>query len=468
MKRIGERFHVFLLLTVFLAIVALRAVAQFAHAPVNGKNLSPEGSDKPAFTIFTNPGEDCSTSMNISWATPPGKLWMIELTDESTGETYIYDYDETFAQGENDEETAPNGKKYKFPLVYRCETFNGVPSVLGDNSKTVEKHVFDKHGYELFDLEPDKDYTYRIITLNDSTGVEEYSDFYRFHTAGAPSWKAAVIGDFHHYSPLWRRLDAAMGMLDVLDSVSGGFDWVLCTGDQVAWGGSYNFWTQLSEQPFYQDFMWASVQGNHDHMTSSKKTSDNFFRDSHFFPDNGYEGQKGVSYWFRYGDVLFIMLNNETLRSTAAYEDAIRWMEDVVEKNPSKYIVVVEHYNWIIGPRDKIGPLGKFHEAFDRMGVDLALSGHNHVYQRTYPLFGMEAVDPEEGTYYVVNSSSDNARGRRYKKNPSYDHLKEKIWTEGPETVGAMLMDVNPQRIEMTLFNRHGEVEDSFTVPAKR
>ena len=435
-------------------------------APRYGAELTEYGSDKPAFTIFTNPAQDCSTAMNVSFATPPGMKWEIELTDVATGKSFIYDYDESFFNYTGP--TPPEEKLYRFPYVYTCETFDNIPSKLTDNTSVKESHVFDKHGFEFFDLEPDKEYSYRIITFNEDTKEKEYSDTYRFRTAGAPAWKAAVIGDFHHYSPLWSRLDSAMEMVDVVDSIAGGIDFVVSTGDQTAWGGSYNFWTQLSEQPNFKNRMWASVQGNHDNMASDKKTSDNFFRDSHFFPYNGYEGQEGIAYWFKYGDVLFLMLNNEAMRLSGGLQPAIDWMEKVVEENPSKYIVVVEHHQWLIGTSGANSQLDRFYKAFDRMGVDLAISGHNHVYLRTHPLKGREPVEPEEGTYYVVNSSSDNGRGRDIKKLVANSDIIATRWSEGAHTVGAMLMDVNPERIEMTLYDRYGNPQDSFTVPAKR
>lgn len=465
--KISFRHLLFLCLIVAVAVISLRA--QTANGTVRyGRGLSEHGSDKPAFAIFTNPAQDCSRAMNISWATPPGVNWLLEVTEVLTGNTYVYDFDEEFLGGASHEENEATRKLYKFPYVYRCSTFDNIPSRLYDDRRAVEKHLFDKHGYEIFDLDPDTEYSYRIITIDPDTDEKEYSEPRYFHTAGARAWKAAVIGDFHHYSPLWNRIEAAMGMLDVIDSVSGGVDWVLSTGDQCAYGGSFNMWTELSEQPGFQDFMWASVQGNHDNMASNKVTSDNFFRDSHYFPYNGYEGQEGVTYWFRYGDVLFLMLNNETLKSSEDFRRASEWMERVAEENPSRYIIVVEHNQWLHGTDGKMSVMELFYKTFDRMGVDLAISGHNHVYLRTASLRNLEAVEPGEGTYYVVNASSDNSRGRDVERLSANSDLIEKRWSEGAHTVGGMLMDVNPTRIEMTLYNRYGEVEDSFTVPARR
>ena len=406
-----------------------------------GYGLPATGSEKTIHTIYTNPGEDCSTMMNISFATPVGTDATVEVT--GGGETLTFE---------------STGKE--------CRTFDNVKSKLTNGKDVIEKHVFDKHEVILKGLKPDTEYSY--VILADSAGYTVESDEHTFCTAGAASWRAAVIGDFHHYAPLWRRLENAMGMIDVLDSVSGGVDWVLTTGDQSSWGGSYNFWTELSEQPAYIDFMWAAVQGNHDHATSDKIKSDAYFRDSHFFPNNGYEGQEGVSYWFKYGDVLFIMLNNEAMRKSGSLTPALEWMEKVVEENPTKYIVVVEHSEWLIGTDGKSSNLDRFRKTFDRLGVDLAISGNNHAYIRTYPLLDRQPVEPGEGTYYVVTPSSDNDRGRDLKPMIENKKIVEKRWSEGSKTVGGMVMDVNPERIVMTLYDRNGKVQDTYTAPSRR
>lgn len=432
--------------------------------------LSAQGSPDQAYTIFTNPAEDCSTSMNISWASPPGTQCEIEVTDLNRNKTYIYDYD----NGEEEivgvpsavyeyGDEANDGASLKSPRL--CRTFDNIPSKLADGKDVREQHVFDKHDYTLFDLTPNTKYRYRIITVNPDTGRRQYSDTYYFRTAGAKAWKAAIIGDFHHYAPLPSRLEAAMGMLDTLEDEAAGYDWVLSTGDVCAWGGSYNFWTELSEQPQFKDHMWASVQGNHDHESKDKEKSDNFFRDSHFFPHNGYPGQEGVSYWFRYGDVLFLMLNTNM---PGGLHPSLEWMEEVVQAHPSKYIVVVEHHQWLVGTDGSDSQLDRVRNVFDRIGVDLAISGDNHVYLRTKPIYDRQVVEPEEGTVYIVTPSSDDSRGREIKPLRDNEDIIAKRWSEGAHTVGAMTMDVNPRRIQMTLYDRYGTPQDAFTIPAKR
>ncbi|MDE6301201.1 MAG: metallophosphoesterase [Muribaculaceae bacterium] len=379
--------------------------------------------------------------MGISWASPVGTIAAVQLI-EGTDTVMI----------------ASEG--------YLCTTFDSINSKLGDNSDVYERHVFDKHSVMLTGLKPDTKYSYKIVT-GEGTDTE-VSDPRFFRTAGADSWKAAVIGDFHHYSPLWRRLDASMAMLEVLDSVSGGFDWVLSPGDQCAWGGSYNYWTELSEQPSYINYMWGAVQGNHDNMSRDKELTDAYFRDTHAHPHNGYVGQEGVVYWFKYGDVLFLMLNNEAMRTAESLAPVFEWMENVVAANPARYIVVVEHYEWLIGTDGSDSQLDRFRDVFDRLGVDLAISGNNHAYLRTRALRDRKPVAAGRGTFYVVASSSDDSRGRELKPLAANEEIISTRWSEGAKTVGAMLMDVNPHRIVMTLYDREGRVCDAFTVPARR
>lgn len=405
-----------------------------------GVGLPATGSDKVVHTIFTNPGEDASSSMNISFATPVGTKAVVEVT--GAGKTRRY-----YSHGE------------------LCTTFDSISSKLYNGTNVYERHIFDKHVVNLTGLKPNTHYTYSVVA--DSAATTVYSETHSFKTAGSDSWKAAIIGDFHHYSPMWGRLDAAMGMLEVLDSVSGGFDWILSPGDMCAWGGSYNFWTELSEQPAFKNYMWATVQGNHDHMSRDNEKSDDFFRDSHGNPLNGYFGQEGVAYWFKYGDVLFFMLNNEAMRSRESLAPVFSWMEKVANENPLKYIIVVQHYEWLIGTDGSNSQLDRFRNVFDRMGLDLAISGNNHAYLRTYPLDERSSVEAEEGTFYVVTPSCDDNRGRSLKPIRANEDIIATRWSEGSQTVGGMIMDVNPERIIMTLYDRYGNVQDTFTIPSK-
>ena len=246
-------------------------------------------------------------------------------------------------------------------------------------------------------------------------------------------------------------------------------DWVLHLGDICAWGGSYSFWKNLYGMQWFRDYMWAGVNGNHDNMSRKYELTNEYFRNSAAYPLNGYPGEMGVCYWFKYGEALFIMLNSESMRTQEGLEAAQEWFKSVVENNPSKYIIVCEHYQWFFGTDGADSQIARWSQLFDKYGVDLALAGNNHIYVRTNALYNKEETDGSRGTVYIQTPSSDNERGQAMK--PELTHNKEIIkcrWTEGPKTVGAMSIKVFPTHIELALLDRNGTVIDTATVKAKR
>ncbi|MDE7155354.1 MAG: fibronectin type III domain-containing protein, partial [Muribaculaceae bacterium] len=121
----------------FLPLLTLGAAfVVAATTPMRyGTGLKGTGSDEPAHTIFTNPGEDCSTSMSVSWATPVGKESKLVLINKASGDT-----------------TTILSKGVIFT------TFDSINSKLGDNRDGYERHIFDHHVVSLNDLTPDTRY----------------------------------------------------------------------------------------------------------------------------------------------------------------------------------------------------------------------------------------------------------------------------------------------------------------------
>ena len=301
------------------------------------------------------------------------------------------------------------------------------------------------------------------------TSTSASTGAYTFKTAGAKEWSACIISDFHNYSPIPGRLEAADKMIGKIKEYDPSMDWVLHLGDICAWGGSYSFWKNLYGMQWFRDYMWAGVNGNHDNMSRKYELTNEYFRNSAAYPLNGYPGEMGVCYWFKYGEALFIMLNNESMRTQEGLEAAQEWFKSVIKSNPSKYIIVCEHYQWFFGTDGADSQIARWSQLFDKYGVDQALAGNNHIYVRTNALYNKEETDGSRGTVYIQTPSSDNERGQAMK--PELTHNKEIIkcrWTEGPKTVGAMSLKVFPTHIELALLDRNGTVIDTATVKAKR
>ena len=403
-------------------------------------------------SISTCPGEDCSNEMIISWGADTSvQSWLLWSKASDKGWKR--------AKREN-------------PIWYRTEIYNGKSSKRANNENFFEDVIFNKCRVKLSGLEPNTTYKYMIVSGPAGRGTnagDASTGTYTFTSAGAKEWSACIISDFHNYSPIPGRLEAADKMIGKIKEYDPSMDWVLHLGDICAWGGSYSFWKNLYGMQWFRDYMWAGVNGNHDNMSRKYELTNEYFRNSAAYPLNGYPGEMGVCYWFKYGEALFIMLNNESMRTQEGLEDAQEWFKSVIKSNPSKYIIVCEHYQWFFGTDGADSQIARWSQLFDEFGVDLALAGNNHIYVRTNALYNKKETDGSRGTVYIQTPSSDNERGQAMK--PELTHNKEIIkcrWTEGPKTVGAMSIKVFPTHMELALLDRNGTVIDTATVKAKR
>ena len=437
-----------------LAAVGLLAAAlSFSNVQAQqAQQVQQAKVDQQIHSISTCPGEDCSNEMIISWGADTSvQSWLLWSKASDKGWRR--------AKREN-------------PIWYRTEIYNGKSSKRANNENFFEDVIFNKCRVKLSGLEPNTTYKYMIVSSpagRVTNAGDASTGAYTFKTAGAKEWSACIISDFHNYSPIPGRLEAADKMIGKIKEYDPSMDWVLHLGDICAWGGSYSFWKNLYGMQWFRDYMWAGVNGNHDNMSRKYELTNEYFRNSAAYPLNGYPGEMGVCYWFKYGEALFIMLNNESMRTQEGLEDAQAWFKSVIKSNPSKYIIVCEHYQWFFGTDGADSQIARWSQLFDEFGVDLALAGNNHIYVRTNALYNKKETDGSRGTVYIQTPSSDNERGQAMK--PELTHNKEIIkcrWTEGPKTVGAMSIKVFPTHIELALLDRNGTVIDTATVNAKR
>ena len=409
-------------------------------------NVSVQATEPDAYTIITNPGEDASTRMRISWHTDEGVLGSCLIYTKRSDTSWA---NARAVMGEFELATAWNG-------------ITGVIRQNGVNNTVTQTVNYHDYGVELCDLEPDTEYMYRV-------GKDVLSDICYFRTAGAEEFSFAWISDFHAYNPLPDRLKGAMNMVDRLAIIDPEIDFVLSTGDKIAHGGTYLDWRQTFATTPFRNYMWVNTNGNHDNMDrTNEKNSRHYFRHAHNKPLNGYGDQMGVVYWFKYANSLWFVLNTE--EPSVEVEKA--WMADVIAKNPSQYIFVVQHYQWFDGITGKASSTGftRWGRFFDQMGVDMVFAGNNHIYVRTLPIYNGEAsTDPTKGTVYIQAPSSDNGRGREMNQELSCNtNLIAVRWTENAATIGGAIVTVNKEGIRVAIYDRSGTQRDSAHIPAKR
>ena len=139
--------------------------------------------------------------------------------------------------------------------------------------------------------------------------------------------------------------------------------------------------------------------GNHDIAKLYKSIFD--------LPENGPAGKEGALYSFDYGDAHFTVMDSNAMG--AANREDIDWLQEDLQATDKTYKIVMFHhpaYPAVAIPKDidRAAAIQKhFVPVMEAAGVDLVLSGHQHVYMRTYPLRDGERND--DGIVYLMVSS---------------------------------------------------------------
>jgi acid phosphatase type 7 len=190
------------------------------------------------------------------------------------------------------------------------------------------------------------------------------------------------------------------------------FDLLLHVGD-IAYG--QGTLAQLESQFFdeYADILKNvpvfPTSGNHDEQTDGGAP----YRQVFALPDNGTSDGSERWYSFDWGDVHFVALDTERVGPTQS-----EWLEGDLAKNPLPWTMVYFHrppyssgvHGGSMAVRDAFVPL------FERYGVDVVFSGHDHNYERTLPV---------QGVTYIVTGGG--GRGTRAVGHSSFTAYSEDV-----------------------------------------
>jgi acid phosphatase type 7 len=249
-------------------------------------------------------------------------------------------------------------------------------------------------------LEPQTTYFYRVIRTDPESGDEVRSDILSFQTAVRDDmpWSFGVIGDTQRNPAITRK--CAEGIFGLRPNI------VVHCGDVVDDGHAKNQWLKDFFEPMSRLLSHAAifpVLGNHEN-------------DSHFYYD--YFSLPTPEYWytFTYGNAQFFMI--DTNRPTQPGSEQYRWLEEQLAKSTATWKIAIHHHPAYSSDNDdywdslkgaadrplrtgdpKAQPLIALYE---KHGIDLALAGHIHSYERTWPVFEMK-VNLDKGIQYIVS-----------------------------------------------------------------
>lgn len=241
-------------------------------------------------------------------------------------------------------------------------------------------------------------YPYRVYA-----GRRPLGDELRFQTnrpAGA-AFTFLVFGDSGKGSRAQYALAEAMARAEPPA------DFLLHTGDVVYPDGA----RRRYEANFFAPYrallprvcFWPCL-GNHDIDEAGRAPA---YADVFTLPDNGPPGLPPEhNYWFDYATCRIAVVDSNpdeaVLRAAVA-----PWLRGVLGDCPQPWKLVVLHHPPYTG--GAYAPTARVQQAlvpvFEEAGVDLVLSGHDHMYQRTRPIRAGRVVPAGEGVVYVVSGA---------------------------------------------------------------
>lgn len=180
----------------------------------------------------------------------------------------------------------------------------------------------------------------------------------------------------------------------------------------------------------------------------------------HFvLPENGPQGsERERHYWFDFGDVRFVAIDTD-----ATFEELSRevqpWLEQLLSADRPWKIVYFHHPYYTSSKHGQSGKVRQlFVPLFDKYHVDLVLGGHNHIYERTFPLRDDEIVEPGSGTIYVTTGAGG---ARLY---PAAPEKPDWMDVQVDMVYSFTILDLDGDRIEGRQIGLDNKILDEFTI----
>jgi hypothetical protein len=260
-------------------------------------------------------------------------------------------------------------------------------------------------------------------------------------------------------------------------------------------GRDMEFQTRFFEmyEPTLRHVVCWPTMGNHEGATSRGKNGVGPYYDAYICPTRGEAG--GVAsgteafYSFEYGRTHLICLDSHDLdrRPTGVMA---RWLRLDLERTKADWIVAYFHHppytkgthdsdreKQLIEMRKHIVPI------LESGGVDLVMSGHSHIYERSMLMDGAYSTPTVAEGVILDDREGDPRTGPSYRKNPGQqpnDGTIQIVAGHGGTTIGrkgtcpvmrkiivehgSVIIDIEGDTLRGTMINKFGEVRDVFEI----
>jgi Calcineurin-like phosphoesterase len=247
----------------------------------------------------------------------------------------------------------------------------------------------------------------------------------------------AVIGDTGSGSEKQRDVGAMMVQYHALFP----FEFVLMMGDNMYGGEAPADFEKKFAEPYKvlldDKVKFYATLGNHDQPLQVNYANFNM---------NGKEYYK-----FKKGNISFYSLNSNYMDTKQ-----VKWLEDELAADTSDWKICFFHHPPYSSAK-KHGSDGQLREIvepiFLKYGVNVVLSGHDHVYER---------IKPQKGIYYFVSGAGGQLRtGDVSETSP----LTEKSYDRD---MHFMLFEVDGDQLYFQAISRTGETIDSGVIQRQK
>lgn len=303
-------------------------------------------------------------------------------------------------------------------------------------------------------LDPNKEYTYH---LGDIEAKPEYKTrtappSKRTDDESFPEFRILAFGDSGKATP--EQFELAEKMTEYHPAL------VVHTGDLIYPDGAREDYPEKFYKPYARLLASAPLYpclGNHDiHTLMGGPMFDEFV-----LPANGPNGETPErNYWFDYGPVRFVAVDTNV--PLATLQDPIApWMDKVLSDTEPRWKICFFHHpvytNANYGSTRKLW--NTIVPVMEKRGVQLVLSGHDHLYEHSYPIRAQKIVEPGEGIVYITTGAGGAA-----------------LYTERPTSIPELksvydgahsftIIDVTRDALKLRQINIKDAVIDEFEIP---
>lgn len=302
------------------------------------------------------------------------------------------------------------------------ELVDGEMPSTAEVSYTTRKDAVNKPGYiinkaTLKALLPDTEYTYQLF-------VGSYSSrTFSFKTDAQGAFDFVFVGD-----PQLSTASGSEKWVDTLDKIYSQFDpsLIVVAGDNISTPDSEEYYDYFFVDGMTGSAFAPTVGPGHDSPSVAFSEHFNIPNASSSYGVN----ETSANYWYTYNNTLFMHLNMSDVQASKNGEHKA-FMEETIEANPGVNWKIVVLHNALFSAGMHSDPnysyfaseIGMYREylapVLAECGIDLVLSGHDHIYVRSKFMNGAEVsstivddgyVKDPVGTLHIAASSSTGTK----------------------------------------------------------